>query len=391
MRIVERLQKQLDAGNYTAGAFVDLKKAFDTVDHNILLEKLDYYGIRGVAKDLFCSYLDNRKQYVTLNGSNSSIKTILTGVPQGSVLGPLLFFIYINDLCKCVKYSETYHFADDTNMLLSHSSLETLAKRINSDLKNLSQWLKANKLSLNVTKTELIIFHSSSKKTDPSLKIILDRKRLIQTETVKYFGVLLDDRLLWSKQINHVSTKLNQAIGILSKLRNRASLKILKMTYHSLFCSHLIYGSQLWGQSNVTSQNKIHKRQSRALRKILFKKKQDSISQAYKELKILKFADLLYLQNCLFMSQIETNQRLANSFADLRHCGDNHTYLTKSKVKGLLDIPLVNTQIYGIQSIKYNCIKDWNNFINNFSHIPLHKCTYTLVKRQVKDYLIGKY
>ena len=97
MTIVERIQKQLDAGNYTAGVFVDLKKAFDTVDHNILLEKLDYYGIRGVAKDWFCSYLDNRKQYVTLNGSNSSIKTILTGVPQESVLGPLLFLIYINE------------------------------------------------------------------------------------------------------------------------------------------------------------------------------------------------------------------------------------------------------------------------------------------------------
>ena len=132
-------------------------------------------------------------------------------------------------------------------MLLSHSSLETLSKRMNSDLKNLSQWLKANKLSLNVMKTELIIFHSSSKNADPSLKIILDGKRLIQTDTVKYLGVLLDDRFLWSKQINHVATKLNQAIGILSKLRNRASIKILKMTYHSLFCSHLLHGSQLWG------------------------------------------------------------------------------------------------------------------------------------------------
>ena len=143
---------------------------------------------------------------------------------------------------------------------------------MNSDLKNLSQWLKANKLSLNVTKTELIIFHSSSKKTDPSLKIILDGKRLIQTDTVKYLGVLLGDRLLWSKQINHVATKLNQASGLLNKLRSRASLKILKMTYHSLFCSRLLYGSQLRGQSNITSQNKIQQLQNSALRKILFKK-----------------------------------------------------------------------------------------------------------------------
>ena len=105
----------------------------------------------------------------------------------------------------------------------------------------------------------------------------------------------------------------------------------------------------------------------------------------------MNFLDFLYLQNCLFMSQIETNQTLANSFVDLRHCRENRNYLTKSKVERLLDIPFVNTQIYGTQSVKYNCITDWNNFRNNFPHIPLHKCTYTVVKRQVKDYLIGKY
>ena len=155
-------------------------------------------------------------------------------------------------------------------MLQSHSSLETLAKRMYLDLKNLSQSLKVNKWSLNVTKTELIIFHSSSKKTDHSLKFKLDGERLTQTDTVKYLGVLLDDHLLWSKQINHVATKLNQAVDILSKLRSRASLKILKMTYHSIFCSHLLYGSQLRGQSSITSQNKIQKLQNRAMRKILF-------------------------------------------------------------------------------------------------------------------------
>ena len=117
MTILERIQKQLDAGNYTPGVFGDLKKALDTVNYNILLEKLDYYGIRGVVKDWFRSYWDNQKKYVKLNGSNSSIKPILTRVPQGSVLGSLLFLICINDLCKSVNYSQTYHFADDTNIL----------------------------------------------------------------------------------------------------------------------------------------------------------------------------------------------------------------------------------------------------------------------------------
>ena len=175
--------------------------------------------------------------------------------------------------------------------------------------------------------------------------------------------------LLWSKQINHVTTKLNQAIGILSSFRTNTYLKTLKMTYHSLFSSPQLYGSQLWGHKNLTNQNKIQKLQNRALRKILFKKQKDSIRQYYKELPILKFLNLLYLQNCFFMSQIETNQKLANSFADLQHCGDSHNYQTKSKTKGLLDIPLVNTQIYDTQSVKYNCIKDWNNLRNNFPNL----------------------
>ena len=115
----------------------------------------------------------------------------------------------------------------------------------------------------------------------------------------------LDDHLLWSKQINHVATKLNQAIGTLSKLRSRASLKIPKMTFHSLFCFHLVYESQLWRQSNITSQSKIQKYQNRASRKILFQKMQYSISQVYKELKILKFPDLLYLQNCLLCPRLK--------------------------------------------------------------------------------------
>ena len=214
--------------------------------------------------EVFRSYLDNRKQYVRLNGFNSSIKSILTGVPQGSALGSLLFLIYINDLCKRVKYSETYHFHDDTNMLQSHSSLEILVKRMNLDLKNLSQWFKAKKLSFSVTKAELIIFHSTFKKADHILKIKLEMKRLTQNDTVKYPGVLLDDHLLWSKQINHVATKLNQAIGILEKLSSRASLRILKMTYYSLFCSHLLYESQLWGpiKYNQPKQNKETSKQS---------------------------------------------------------------------------------------------------------------------------------
>ena len=129
MSIVENIQTLLDDGKYSAGVFVDLKKAFDTVDHNILLKKLDYYGVRGIANEWLASYLKNRKQFVSIGGHISSTHVIQTGVPQGSVLGPLLFLLYINDLNKSIKNSRAYHFADDTNILLSNESLELLAQK----------------------------------------------------------------------------------------------------------------------------------------------------------------------------------------------------------------------------------------------------------------------
>ena len=117
MSITENIQTRLDDNEFATGVFVDMEKVFDMVDHEIRIQKLEHYGVRGTAKDWFCSYLANRKQFVLANNHNSTIQTILTEVPQGSALGPLLFLIYINDLHNCIKYFRTYHFTDDTNIL----------------------------------------------------------------------------------------------------------------------------------------------------------------------------------------------------------------------------------------------------------------------------------
>ena len=143
---------------------------------------------------------------------------------------------------------------------------------MNQGLKNLSQWLKANKLSLNVKKTELIIFYPKNTKLDYGVEFKLNARRLTPINTVKYLGTLLDEHLLWTKQVNWVNSKLNQTTGILSKLRYNTSLPILKIIYHSLFGSHLQYGAQLWGQENCANRNNIQKLQNRALRKITFRK-----------------------------------------------------------------------------------------------------------------------
>ena len=148
LRLTEQIRKALDSNKYVGGVFIDLKKAFDTVDHKILLGKLEHYGIRGAANDWFGSYLSNRRQFVSVKGFNSEEKAMEYGVPQGSVLGPLLFLIYINDIHNPLKFSKTRLFADDTNLLIENNSLKQLQKHLNSDLRNLSAWLKANKISL---------------------------------------------------------------------------------------------------------------------------------------------------------------------------------------------------------------------------------------------------
>ena len=165
--IVESIEKQLDARNYTAGVPNDLKRLLTWWITTFYLRNLIIYY--GVAKNWFESYLNSQKQYVILNGSDSSLKLVSTGAPQESVLRSLLFLVYINALCKCVKYFKVYHFADDTNMLQSDSSLKNVAKRLNFNKK--INKLKINKLSLNVTKTKIFIFHSNSRKIDRNLKL----------------------------------------------------------------------------------------------------------------------------------------------------------------------------------------------------------------------------
>ena len=152
--ITENIRLSLDKKETIAGIFVDLQKASDTVCHNILLNKLSHYGIRGQMLEWFRSYLHNRTQIVSVDGEVSDKRTVKHGVLQGSVLGPLLFLIYINDLHNSILHSEVYHFADDTNLLHISSSYKKLQKNLNSDLKKLSNWLDANKISLNCTKTK---------------------------------------------------------------------------------------------------------------------------------------------------------------------------------------------------------------------------------------------
>ena len=190
IQITEQIKESIDKGNYGCSIFIDLRKAFDTVNHEILLLKLEHYGVRGSI--WFKSYLSNRKQYVYLNGITSSLRDITCGVLQGSVLGPLLFLLYINDLPNISKICNFYLFADDTNIYYENDSLEEIEKIINIELKKLSLWLRINRLSLNISKTNFVIFRPYNKKLKYITTLKIDKKAIAEKSHIKYLGIIID-------------------------------------------------------------------------------------------------------------------------------------------------------------------------------------------------------
>ena len=287
INLTEKIRANIDKGLFSCGVFIDLQKAFDTVDHNILLSKLHHYGVRGLPHKWFRSYLSNRQQYVSISGYSSGKLYVEYGVPQGSVLGPLLFLIYINDLPNTIKNSETNLFADDTCLLSSDSNLEYLETKVNTDLVKLSSWLQANKISLNATKTEVVLFHSRNKCITHDLKLKIDDHNLKLSTHVKYLGILLDEFLLWNYQFDLLASKLSKANGILAKLRHFIPLSLLKTVYYAIFHSHLSYASIVWGQS-LSLNSRIGKLQKKCLRIISFSNFNVETNQLFVNLEIPK-------------------------------------------------------------------------------------------------------
>ena len=294
--ITERIKSLLDDTQFVCGIFIDLEKAFDTVNHDILCNKLNYYGLRGNVNKLIQSYLTNRKQTVSINGQDSETRDVACGVPQGSSLGPLLFLIYINDFRFCLSQTETGHFADDTYILFGNKKLKTIETVMNTELKRVSSWLHLNRLSLNEGKTELIIFHSKRNFPQTEFSIKLNGIKLTPVNSVKYLGMYIDKHLSWDTHIFHLSQKLSRADGILSKLRHNAPRHVCLSVYYALFYSHLIYGCNIWGITTDENLDKIVKLQKKCVRTITFSNYDSHANPLFIDLKILKVHDVIKLQ-----------------------------------------------------------------------------------------------
>ena len=201
LQFVDLIYESFERNEYTIGVFIDLSKTSDTVDHDILLKKLEIYGILGTHFQWFRNYLRNRKQYIQFDGwQKTNYKAVKCGAPQGFVLGPLLFLLYINDLQFASDLIDPTMFADDTNLFYSNKDINFAFLKVNDELQKINEWFISNKLSLNVKKNKYSFFHKSSKKDNIPLvlpKLNINSSEIARTESIKFLGVLLDENLSW--------------------------------------------------------------------------------------------------------------------------------------------------------------------------------------------------
>lgn len=371
--IVSTIQTHMDKGLFSCGVFIDLKKAFDTVDHSILLDKLDYYGFRGTMNLWFKSYLSNRSQTTEIDGYVSEESVTAYGVPQGSVLGPLLFLIYINDIQMISNKLKFYLFADDTNLLYADKNLKSLENTINKELRNLSSWLRANKLTLNIKKSHFVLFSPRQKKTSyiPQINILDNESNkfvsLKHKDYVKYLGIIIDKNLSWKLHIDNIANKISRTVGLIAKIRHYLPFLVIRNIYQALISPYLNYGISVWGQASKSYLNKLLLLQKRALRFMFFKQRNAHAIPLFIQAKILPVNFVYHSSVASLMHDISTHSAPPNLLNLFRATSDVHQYDTRSSAskniyneKFNLELQRKSFSIYGpkVWNAIPNCLRD---------------------------------
>ena len=250
LELTNKIIDSFEHDSFAIGIFIDLSKAFDTIDHTILLAKLNNYGIRGTALDLFSSYLSNRKQCTIYNSVQSEYRTITCGVPQGSLLGPLLFILFINDIHRSSNLLSFIMYADDTNIVYSDKNLYHLCETVNTELQNVCNWLCANKLTINYKKCNYIIFRNSTRHIDLNhVEVKLNNQNIPRVENTRFLGVIIDSNLTWTHHVNEIENKVAKNIGIIYRLSFYLPKTVLRTLYCSLILPYFYYCNLVWANT----------------------------------------------------------------------------------------------------------------------------------------------
>ena len=358
--MVEKIRGAWSEKNSALGVFVDLKKAFDTVDHNILLQKLEHYGIRGPTLKILESYLKDRSQYVCYGGHESERGSVSCGVPQGSVLGPLFFLIYVNDMVSASKDLELVLFADDTNIFAKSENPSELIRKVNKGMNEIEKWFKCNRLTLNLKKTEYVFFEGPSKKEKAEQGLEIGGQVIRRVEGARFLGVWVDEKLRWAEHIGNVVAKIGRLTGVIGRVRTALGGRSVHMLYNALVLPHLQYCLIVWGDflegKNKKLGEDLLKYQKRIIGMIEGAQGKYHADPGFCKLGILKIDDLYKQQIRVHAWNFSRNQLPKNQAAMLVKAKDAHKYGTRASEKGLLSY-----SAFDERSLGYRLPKEWQS------------------------------
>lgn len=348
------------------GVFCDLSKAFDCVSHEILIAKLQHYGITGFALNLLESYLNGRVQRVDVNGSRSSGSDVSIGVPQGSILGPFLFLVYINDLPSLVK-NEVVLFADDTSLLFKVKRRQHSFDEVNNAISEIVDWFTVNNLLLNEKKTKCVYF-TLSPVTRPLNSVIVKNKILDLEDTAVFLGITLDAKLQWGPHIEKLSKRLSSAAFAVKKIRLITDVETARLVYFSYFHSLMTYGILLWG--HAADIKSIFVLQKRAIRAIYKLRPRTSLKEKFKEIDILTLASQYIYENLLYVKK---------NIGLFRKNSDRHAVNTRNKNKLCSHVSRLRKVT---KSFKGQCIRFYNKIPIDIQNLPFDDFK-SLIKRKL--------
>ena len=364
INFLEYQYEALNSKEFSLCIFVDLAKAFDTIDHNILFGKLERYGIRGLPLNLIRSYINDRKYKVKIGNTFSALTTSNIGTAQGSVLAALFFLIYVNDLPKFLKQSHPIIYADDTTICIKNPSLRIALDQCNTELQNLSDWCKANKLTINLNKSYFMLICNRSL-PNLEIQIKIDNTIIRQVETHKFLGVTIDRKLKFNYHISEISKKISKSIGIMYKLSAFLPPSTLQNLYYALVHSHLMYCNALWGGTNQTHLQPLVILQKKCLRIIHKTGYLDHTLPLFISSSILQIKDIhRYSLTCFLFKNYNLIENLTPSH--------NYSTRTNSLVTRFQRLELCKRSIYFRGVNFWNMLDDQTKSIESYNTFKKH-------------------